>query len=1176
MKRLFITLFMILGMVTLFGCTNETPALDLIGDSVITINKGDSFIDPGVNIVGDFDLEIESDTDLDVNTVGSYEITYTITFNGVEINETRTVVVVDGNDETPTISLNGAETIYIDLYGTYEELGAIVVGDFDLTIDVSSNVDTSSVGEYQVTYSIIFNEVTISISRTVIVVDYMAELSSLNLNYQTQEVTMDSIRFFVTLDDDSGYLSDLSADIYLDAQLLETIKVNNGDNYITFDELSMGTSYTIKLNGTFDNGLVTFSLENYEIVVTTLVDDEPNITISSEQVLPKQYQVTISIDDSTNSLVSAAATLYKNDEVWETKTLSAGSNDLTFSNLIEQETYHLEIEYVYTDSNTSTNKTETLSFSDFDTPEIPLVPFEVVFESSFNSITCKPSVTTDGFSQIALSYQIFQDNTYLDSINVTSLTEDVVFSSLDSGTEYTIKVFGSYHHDATNVDYSYMVLLVNDISTVELSNNTIPSVSNFTVTEDFTGADNKITFEFDFNDPDSAVQGSVYLKLDYGSLKASLVTEGHNVIVFEGYYINENVTYEYYVQTDYLLNDDTYLNRQKVFSGSLTTPISIPVLDFEEYDTVFVGDHTILKIVLDNETEEPINHFTVNGVDYSDYVFPSNNQAYYIDLGVSSESNTTIYALTEINVTLVDGTSYDIPSTSTTEVSVHEQGTYVPDDAYVKILDITTEDRTIYVPDDETSSVNVKLHLDNVYNLQIESFKINNDLYTSSDFTISNNVISFSVDISRGGNSIYVSNLKYIKNNEEIVLVQKEMQKTYIYGYYSEDIVIISSVSDFLNINPNANKYYKLNNDLDFDGIIVNPLGDYNDKFTGCFDGNGHVMSNISISYTATSQDSTIYVGLFGYSQAYLVDITIDNIDVSVVNSPTNPAYNYVGTLAGISNGYVNDVHIIGNSSVTISGLNKGSIGGLFGGNRYSITIVDKASANTSIVIDGQDFDDASYNISVGGLIGNSLDIDIRASHSSGSIVINNTDDVAYFVGGLAGSFAANSNYSYISNSYATVDITTTNTYYGEVGGLVGRSTNVYETGVIINSYSSGDVFSSHGKIGGLVGGSAIIYNSMSFGNLSSTVSNASTQTGYASYVSEGLRLDRFIYVDQVFTRDSVELTNPNDLYTFNLIEVSEALLNTQSFYETYLNWNPYFYHFYGLDISNKDLPVHS
>ena len=72
------TLFALLLVSILFltGCDDiteevpENPMLEVVGDLDITIGLNDEYVDQGVNVIGDYDLDITTDNQVDSSTYG--------------------------------------------------------------------------------------------------------------------------------------------------------------------------------------------------------------------------------------------------------------------------------------------------------------------------------------------------------------------------------------------------------------------------------------------------------------------------------------------------------------------------------------------------------------------------------------------------------------------------------------------------------------------------------------------------------------------------------------------------------------------------------------------------------------------------------------------------------------------------------------------------------------------------------------------------------------------------------------------------------------------------------------------------------------------------------------------------------------------------------------------------
>jgi hypothetical protein len=230
-----------------------------------------------------------------------------------------------------------------------------------------------------------------------------------------------------------------------------------------------------------------------------------------------------------------------------------------------------------------------------------------------------------------------------------------------------------------------------------------------------------------------------------------------------------------------------------------------------------------------------------------------------------------------------------------------------------------------------------------------------------------------------------------------------------------------------------VDKYFILMTDLDLsENSNWNPIGASNgisndefngSSFTGSFNGNGHVISNLYINRSAD------YIGLF----VRLLFATVENLSVFNVDITGNTV---VGGIAGaMENSEINNC--------TISGKITGKtddVGGITGKSINGSTVKTCISA---VNVSGTN--------NIGGLIGYSSQSVIDESHVTGNVTGNNT------LGGLIG----NSFQSTIDKSYVTGDVTGNNT----LGGLCGY---ISESSVS-NCYARGNV-AGEDRLGGLSG----------------------------------------------------------------------------------------------------------
>ena len=249
------------------------------------------------------------------------------------------------------------------------------------------------------------------------------------------------------------------------------------------------------------------------------------------------------------------------------------------------------------------------------------------------------------------------------------------------------------------------------------------------------------------------------------------------------------------------------------------------------------------------------------------------------------------------------------------------------------------------------------------------------------------------------GTVTYISNAAELESFAQSVNTGK--------SYHGETVVLtdnidLSGISNWTPIGTSTNWHY----------------------FDGTFDGNGYVISNLTI--TGGNENA----GLFGY----VFEGVIKNVGLEVVNVEGGQN---TGGLVGISWGKIENcyVHITGKVSGTEY------VGGLVG---YGVDIIDSYATGN---VEG----DTNY---VGGLVGFHDSGEIRTSHATGNVT-----GAGGYSGGLVG---WNENGSSITDSYATGNVTANGG--GTAGGLVGNN-----KGTISNSYATGKV-EADSAAGGLAG----------------------------------------------------------------------------------------------------------
>ena len=260
--------------------------------------------------------------------------------------------------------------------------------------------------------------------------------------------------------------------------------------------------------------------------------------------------------------------------------------------------------------------------------------------------------------------------------------------------------------------------------------------------------------------------------------------------------------------------------------------------------------------------------------------------------------------------------------------------------------------------------------------------------------------------------------------------------------YSISSLTDLNKLASLVNSGQTSNCTFILTNDIDMSNFPgYTPIGTDSNQFNGTFYGNGHVISNLSISAAGTS-----YTGLFGVtgSSARILDLGIENAIVS--------GGNYVGVIAGKSSGTITNCYVKGNVKVNGNGGYKGVIAG------YSTNTIQSCYTSGSVTVDGGS---GSY---IGGIVGYASCV-ITSTFAEGITVNGNSN-----VGGLVGRLDAGS----LSNSEVrgTANITSSDSSaYSNADAFAGGCVG-YSKGTLSNLKVSatGTITAHRNYVGGIVG----------------------------------------------------------------------------------------------------------
>jgi len=264
-------------------------------------------------------------------------------------------------------------------------------------------------------------------------------------------------------------------------------------------------------------------------------------------------------------------------------------------------------------------------------------------------------------------------------------------------------------------------------------------------------------------------------------------------------------------------------------------------------------------------------------------------------------------------------------------------------------------------------------------------------------------------------------------------------------------------------------KYFTLTDDIDLAGIEWRPIGiSTGTRFNGVFEGNDHIISNLSMGYPNGVQHSGM--ALFGYmgDQAIVKNLNITNAIVTVSGDDE-----YVSALVANNQGMIKNCYVqailAGNKCGALAGESSGiilncdvncsinsdqrlkrvgclvgvNIGGSVFGCRASGSITCGEGSNSIGGAIGENIIDAiviassadvtincgNKSIIVGGLIGRDLSSMISECYASGALTVG---EQCRNIGGLIGE-----SWSNVMSCYASVAITAGNETV-DLGGLVG------------------------------------------------------------------------------------------------------------------------------------------
>lgn len=194
-------------------------------------------------------------------------------------------VIEDVLEELPVLELIGESEVSLNIGDIYTDSGVKVINDQNYEVMTESTVDTTKIGTYTVTYSILYKEITIYAYRTVIVTE--EESIDFEIDFSLIKNEGYSLTYEISLSDENNALENTYAVLYLGTQEVSRQEYTKGLNTIVFSNLLSNTDYRLVLEGDFYfNDLIEY-ISGYEETVKTIevFDITPAILLYGDGVI---------------------------------------------------------------------------------------------------------------------------------------------------------------------------------------------------------------------------------------------------------------------------------------------------------------------------------------------------------------------------------------------------------------------------------------------------------------------------------------------------------------------------------------------------------------------------------------------------------------------------------------------------------------------------------------------------------------------------------------------------------------------------------------------------------------------------------------------------------------------------------------------------------------------------
>ncbi|MCL2371113.1 MAG: hypothetical protein FWC80_07815 [Firmicutes bacterium] len=361
-----------------------------------------------------------------------------------------------------------------------------------------------------------------------------------------------------------------------------------------------------------------------------------------------------------------------------------------------------------------------------------------------------------------------------------------------------------------------------------------------------------------------------------------------------------------------------------------------------------------------------------------------------------------------------------------------------------------------------------------------------------------------------------IVNNRYIKLIDNTRVETIQVQAT-VDGYVSNvltfrpETILIYTAEELRRMHTLPNQNFILQNDIDLKNQLWEPIR----NFTGIFDGQSYIISNVSTHRIASNWGDKVYCGFFAHNSGTLQNIILDNMSITAdaISSRVEPYF--IGGLVGYNSG------TIINSSVSVdirvfarvTSFNIGGIAGLSTGE------IIRASAVSNFMISAVGWN--PHPAFVGGIAGTT---EGRISESFARLSVNYgyLNQMPHFVGGIVGGAQ---NDLIIERCHAEIyRIANPNRFGGILGGTHGLGINSRTRAEIVDSYTTSPFVINSG-INGISEGGFLVNDQIFIINSFTTI---------LTRPSTGILNPPYFYSSaHIYSRDcvNVDIVNSHRLY---------------------------------------------